>query len=142
MFLVLLFSYTGLSKLLEHARFVFQMQFSPMGVIRNFSIILSWIVPILEIAIAGILTVGIFAQQFIKKGLWLSLILISSFELYITLMLLSGKNLPCACGGIISLLSWKGHELFNGVTIVLIVLALFDFTYRRKSKTKEKYLRA
>jgi uncharacterized membrane protein YjjP (DUF1212 family) len=29
------------------------------------------------------------------------------------------KELPCSCGGIISLLSWGGHLVFNSVFILL-----------------------
>lgn len=35
---------------------------------------------------------------------------------------------PCSCGGIITLLSWQEHQMFN---IVLIVLALIAIRFHR-----------
>jgi hypothetical protein len=137
MFLILLFSYTASSKLIEHDRFVFQMKLSPLSPIRTFAPFLSWVVPIVELGITAILTIELLmTEHLLKKGLWASLILISLFEIYITAMLFSGKDLPCACGGIISLMSWKGHELFNGVTIILIATALIDFKKTQAVKTE------
>jgi hypothetical protein len=139
--LVLLFAYTAASKLLEHVRFLFQLRLSPLPQVVAFAEILSWSVPILETGIAVILTVGIITGRFLLKGLWGSLILISLFEIYISAMFFSGKDLPCACGGIISLMSWKGHMIFNGLTIVLIVLALIDFKRIRSKAVIRKYSR-
>jgi hypothetical protein len=137
MFLILLFSYTASSKLIEHDRFVFQMKLSPVSPIRMLAPFLSWIVPIIELGITAILTIELLmTEHLLKKGLWASLILISLFEIYIAAMLFSGKDLPCACGGIISLMSWKGHELFNGVTIILIATALIDFKKIQAVKTE------
>jgi hypothetical protein len=140
-FLTLLFSYTAGSKLLEHDRFIFQLRLSPLPQIVVFAEFLSWSVPVLELGITIILIVGIFTGRFLNKGLWISLILISSFEIYITAMLFSDKDLPCACGGIISLMSWKEHEFFNGLTIILIAIALIDFPKIRSKAAKEKYSR-
>uniref|UniRef100_UPI00397734A9 MauE/DoxX family redox-associated membrane protein n=1 Tax=Pedobacter heparinus TaxID=984 RepID=UPI00397734A9 len=40
-------------------------------------------------------------------------VLLGVFELYIGGMMLSGLKLGCSCGGVVSLLSWKGHLVFN-----------------------------
>ncbi len=137
MFLILLFSYTASNKLIEHARFVFQMRLSPLSPIRMFAPFLSWAVPIVELGITTILTIELFmTEHLLNKGLWASLILVSLFEIYITAIFFSGKDLPCACGGIISLLSWKGHALFNGLVIILIATALIDFKKIQAVKTE------
>jgi putative oxidoreductase len=125
--LIMLFVYTGASKLLEHDRFVFQLRLSPLPLITTMALFLSWTIPFLELIISTALVIGLFNPYLLKKGLWASLVLIASFEIYITAILFSGKNLPCACGGIISLMSWKGHELFNGLTITLIGVGLINF---------------
>jgi hypothetical protein len=39
-------------------------------------------------------------------------------------MLLSEKDLPCSCGGIISSLSWRQHIIFNGVFILLAITGI------------------
>jgi putative oxidoreductase len=123
--LILLFTYTAASKLIEHDRFLFQLRLSPLPQIVGSALFLSWTVPLIEIIVTIILVIGIFIPGVLKWGLWTSLVLFMLFEIYITAMLFSGKKLPCACGGIISLMSWKGHELFNGVAIILIAVVLF-----------------
>jgi hypothetical protein len=140
-FLVLLFVYTASSKLLEHSRFIFQLQLSPLSLIRQFAKFLSFTVPLIELAIALLLMTGIVNDKRLNTGLWVSLILMIAFETYITLMLVSGKDLPCACGGIISLMSWRGHELFNGLIIILIVVGLTDLSAIRGKAIKQKYSR-
>jgi putative oxidoreductase len=140
-FLVLLFSYTAAGKLLEHARFLFQLRLSPLPQMVMFAEFLSWSVPVLEAAIGVMLTIGIITGRFLQPGLWISLVLMAAFEIYITAMFFSGKDLPCACGGIISLMSWRGHMIFNGLTIILIVVALIDFSTVRSKATGKKYLR-
>jgi hypothetical protein len=131
--LILLFSYTAASKLLEHTRFLFQLRLSPLPQMVIFAELLSWSVPILEAGIAVMLTVGVITGRFLNKGLWISLVLMAAFEIYITAMFFSGKDLPCACGGIISLMSWRGHMIFNGLTIILIAAVLINF---QKAKSK------
>ncbi|WP_259065089.1 MauE/DoxX family redox-associated membrane protein [Mucilaginibacter sp. X4EP1] len=140
-FLMLLFSYTAASKLLEHARFLFQLRLSPLPQMVTFAELLSWLVPILEIFIAIVLTVGMISGRLLNKGLWISLALISLFEIYITAMFFSGKDLPCACGGIISLMSWRGHLIFNGLIIIMIAAALINWSTVRSKATGKKYSR-
>jgi putative oxidoreductase len=140
-FLMLLFSYTAASKLLEHARFLFQLRLSPLPQMATFAELLSWSVPILEILVAIVLVVGMITGHFLNKGLWISLVLISSFEIYITAMFFSGKDLPCACGGVISLMSWRGHVIFNALTIIMIAAALIDWSTVRSKSAGKKYSR-
>jgi len=140
-FLVLLFSYTAAGKLLQQARFLFQLRLSPLPQVVSYAAILSWSVPVLEAGIAIILTVGIVTGRFLNKGLRVSLLLMAAFEIYITAMFFSGKDLPCACGGIISLMSWRGHMIFNALTIILIVLALIDFSKIKSRVAGKKYSR-
>jgi hypothetical protein len=117
--LVLLFAYTSLSKLLEHDKFIFQMRLSHAPIIKQMAAFLSWFLPIVEIAIAVLLT----ASRTRLMGLYGSLALLVVFEGYIGAMLLSGQPLPCTCGGVISKLSWKGHLVFNLAFIVLAGIA-------------------
>lgn len=113
--LIILFIYTGLSKLLEHHLFEYQLQKSL--ILHSISPILSWTLPILEIIVALLLA----SERFRKIGLYSSLILFAIFIIYLSIMLSFFKKLPCSCGGFISTMSWKQHLLFN---IFLSVLSL------------------
>lgn len=107
--LVLLFAYTSASKFLDHHRFVFQMGLAPLPLMKAIAPVLGWLMPGLEALIAT----GLLLERYRLRALYASVLLLLAFELYITGMLLSGLNLPCTCGGVISALSWKQHLVFN-----------------------------
>ncbi len=130
--LVLLFSYAGVSKLLEKEKFVFQMSLSPVSVMKTAAPVLGWILPVLEIVLVILLLIG----PTRRAGLYLSAILLSLFEIYISAMLLSGFDLPCTCGGIISGLSWKNHLLFNAFFLTISVFCLCTQHPDRKGKQR------
>jgi len=118
--LILLFTYAGLSKILQHDTFVFQMRLSHVLVMKALAGFLSVFIPIVELGIVVLLLL----PKTRRKGLLSSLILLVAFSLYISIMLLSGMKLPCTCGGIISKLSWKGHLAFNLFFILISLFAL------------------
>lgn len=118
--IILLFSYTAMSKLLEHDKFVFQMRLSPMPLMSLSAPWLSWFVPLLEAAIV----IGLLFPSWQVRALYITFLLMCLFEVYIGSMLLSGNHLPCTCGGIISKMSWRTHLLFNAVVIFLTFLAI------------------
>jgi len=118
--LMLLFSYTAMSKLLEQEMFIFQMKLSPFPMMDKLAPLLAWFLPISELLIVCFL----FFKKSRKLGLILSIALLSLFELYILWMLFSGLHLPCTCGGLMAKLSWKGHLAFNAMFILLSFIAL------------------
>jgi putative oxidoreductase len=117
--LLLLFTYTATSKFLDYDRFVFQMKLAPVPLMKWVAPILGWLIP----AIETLLVVGITTCFFIPKvkviSLYASVVLLSAFEIYIAIMLLSGSQLPCTCGGIISQMGWGQHLLFNAFFIAM-----------------------
>jgi len=117
--LVLLFSYTGFSKLFNHA--VFHSQLIIFPILKHAEPFLSWTLPICELAIA----IMLLTQNLRLIGLYASLILLITFTLYLTIMLISHIDLPCSCGGVIQYLSWKAHIVFNFFFIALTVTAIF-----------------
>jgi putative oxidoreductase len=129
--LILLFSYASMSKLLEPDKFIFQMRLSPLSVMQWAAPLLRWIIPLSEAAIV----ISLFARKTRIVGFLSSLFLLSVFEIYITAMLISGLDLPCTCGGIISKLSWKNHLWFNGFFIVMIILSLIQQKRHRNVET-------
>ena len=130
--LILLFSYASLSKVLEYDKFVFQMSLSHVEVIKASARFLAWSVPLLELGIVVLLLL----PRTKALGLYTSLLLLIIFSLYIAGMLLSGTNLPCTCGGIISKLSWKGHLAFNLFFILVNTIAIIH--YRKTNNPAKK----
>jgi hypothetical protein len=59
------------------------------------------------------------------------------FTAYIIGLFSIDKELPCSCGGIIALLSWKQHLVFNSVFILLNALAI-----RLQKKEKKEQVKA
>ncbi|RKR84413.1 hypothetical protein BDD43_4648 [Mucilaginibacter gracilis] len=105
--LILLFTYTSVSKIIDHRTFQFQLGRAPY--IGGLSGIMSFVLPVAELVIAVLLLF----EKTRLAGLWASFIAMTLFTVYIALMLASGHRLPCTCGGVISSLSWFGHLLFN-----------------------------
>jgi hypothetical protein len=116
--LIVLFAYTATSKFLDYDKFVFQMRLAPVPLMTIFAPLLGYLVPAIEILIAISLGVGFFYSTIKINALYSSVILLSIFEVYIAIMLLSGSHLPCTCGGIVSQMGWKQHLLFNAFFII------------------------
>jgi len=114
----MLFVYAATAKLLDEAAFRQQLALWPL--VAGFAGLIAIVLPVVELGIAAMLTV----KNTRFYGLLLSLLLLVVFTGYIGGMLLSGKPLPCSCGGLISELSWKEHLLFNLFFIALSVTAL------------------
>ncbi len=124
--LVLLFMYTGTSKLIGYQ--LFREQLSQVSYLKAFPQPLSILLPILELT-AG-LTIIFKPTQ--KYGLYAAAILMTLFTFYVALMLLSDSTkLPCSCGGVIKTMSWKQHLYFN---IFFMVLAWFTIKIRVSEK--------
>lgn len=116
--LILLFLYTGLSKLFEHDKFVYNLGKSPL--LSSFSGFISIALPIGEI----ILTSLLLFKKTQLKGLWLSLGLLTLFTIYLTYMVSFHDKLPCSCGGVISKMSWTQHIFFNLFFVLLSWIAI------------------
>ena len=113
----ILFLYTGISKLMEYS--VFKVQIADSPVLPAFAKPIALSIPWLEFA----LVILLFIPRWRLIGLYGSLILMTLFTGYIIAILSSGDQLPCSCGGIIELMSWDQHLIFNGVFILLAIIA-------------------
>ncbi|WP_421940603.1 MauE/DoxX family redox-associated membrane protein [Pedobacter sp.] len=113
--LVMLWTYAGLSKLVGLERFTQQLELMPVGLLQRAAPLLAWGLPMFELLLAVLLLL----PKSRRIALIVSGILLIVFEIYITGMLLSGRELPCTCGGLISQLRWKEHLIFNAVFILL-----------------------
>jgi uncharacterized membrane protein YphA (DoxX/SURF4 family) len=122
---VTLFLYTGISKLIDYTTFKEQIALSP--ILQPIAPFMAWILPLVEIVVA----IQLFIPSWRLKGLYASFALMIIFTIYVGILLLTNVHLPCSCGGIIALLSWKQHLLVNSICVGLV---LFGISLERKSK--------
>lgn len=140
--LIFLFGYTAISKLnlfsysipfswekfklIDTTSFGTAMFKSP--VLRPYVNELAYIIPISEIVVCLLL---VFTRTK-KTGYYLSLFLLALFTAYVVYILGAyANNLPCVCGGVISLLSWKQHLLLN-IFFTLITIRAIYLTRKQK----------
>jgi hypothetical protein len=116
--LILLFVYTGLSKLLDYNSFHLQLSRSPF--ITAFADQVAWALPAGEILVALTL---VFRKTRLL-GLYASLFLMTMFTAYIYAMLNYSYDLPCSCGGIISKMTWDQHLWFNTGFVALSIAGI------------------
>jgi hypothetical protein len=126
--LLLLFLYTSISKLTDQEVFKNVLTASPL--LKRYAEIIAWLIPSTEIAIAILL----FIPRFRIKGLIASVILIALFTIYLLYMIAFTPNLPCSCGGVIRLLTWPQHIIFNLFFIFSSLAGII--LYRRANNLK------
>jgi hypothetical protein len=113
--LLLLFSYTALSKLLDYKTFSGQLSKSPF--LEQYATTIAWLLPVTECIIALLL---LFTKTRLT-GLFASFALMLAFTIYIYMMLHYSYYVPCSCGGVLAMMSWPQHFWFN---IFFTLLAL------------------
>ena len=118
--LILLFTYTAVSKLSDYTHFVRVLGESPL--IHNGADMIGWLLPVAELVIVLLL----FFPLTKKAGFVISFFLLLLFTLYLIYMLLFAAELPCSCGGVISKMSWKQHVWFNVFFIGVSVLGIIS----------------
>ena len=126
---MILFLYTGISKLREFA--VFQEQIAENSILNPIAPFVAWAVPLTEFLV----TLLLILPRWRIKGLYASLALMIAFTLYIGAIMIFNKELPCSCGGIVSQLSWNGHLVLNSVFILLAIAGVkLERQLRRAAK--------
>ncbi|MEN2436488.1 MauE/DoxX family redox-associated membrane protein [Weeksellaceae bacterium A-14] len=128
-FFILLFCYAAISKVLDFENFQIQISESPL--LSGYTLLIPYLVIITEFIIAGLLCY----KKTKTIGLIGSFVLMLIFTGYIAVMLLSNKNLPCSCGGILEKMSWHQHLYFNIGCVILSVIALgLNLKYSRPAE--------
>jgi uncharacterized membrane protein YphA (DoxX/SURF4 family) len=107
--LVILWIYTGLTKMINYADTRFQMGRSPF--IKPMAGFVAATLPAFEIIVAGLL---VFKRTRLL-GLYASFFLMLLFTGYIYAMLHYSYYVPCSCGGVLAILTWNQHLLFNTI---------------------------
>ena len=128
--LIFLFVYTAMSKVTGFALFLAALSNSPL--IGKSASILAWLLPPVELSVAAL----VFLPRTRKLGLFSSFMLMLVFTGYIAFMLLYPAKLPCSCGGVISIMNWKEHLIFNiGFTLIALAGYLIE---RKRTSTREQ----
>lgn len=122
---ILLWTYSGLTKYIEHEKFITSLKAS--SITAPAAKMISWFIPSTELIAAFCLLMPVFR----RVGIWLSSITMICFTLYIGYMLLFVPNLPCSCGGLIEQMSWETHLWFN---IGLLGLAVWGIRLLKINK--------
>jgi putative oxidoreductase len=123
--LILLFMYASVSKFLDFHRFIDQMNNQPLP--NSWTPFLVWFIPLVEIAISGLLLF----EYTRLLALYASLVLMTVFTIYAGLVLLHFfPYVPCSCGGVIQNLTWPQHLILNFFYTALSILGIIQ--QRRK----------
>jgi uncharacterized membrane protein YphA (DoxX/SURF4 family) len=122
---VILFLYTGISKLFDYS--VLKESIADSPILAPIATPIAWVLPWVEFAI----TILLIIPRWRLKGLYASFILMILFTGYVIALLLFDEKLPCSCGGILQELSWPQHLIFNGI---FVLLALWAIVLQRREK--------
>jgi len=136
--LILLFIYTAVSKLIAFDTFRLQLEHQPLT--KLYASLFSILIPTVELVIA----IFLILPTLRKVGLQLSLILMTTFTLYVGYMLYvwPHNKLPCSCGGIIKQMSWTQHLAFNILFTLFALLGVILTKTRRFDAKVDKALYA
>jgi len=115
---IILFLYTGISKVMDYSLFKEQISTSPSlaSVARYIAGWLPWV--------EFLVTILLIVPRWRLKGLYASLGLMVMFTGYIIGILMFNKHIPCSCGGVLEELSWRQHIIFNSIFIALAVTGI------------------
>ncbi len=115
---IVLFLYSAGSKLLDYRLFIAQL--SQSRYLVNFANIIAWGIPTLEVLIV----IGLTVPKTKILGLYSSFALMLIFSIYIFILLVSNEERPCSCGGVLSMLGWTEHFIFNCIFTLLAFTAI------------------
>lgn len=129
---LILFLYTGIAKIMDYS--LVREELAQSSVLAPVSNLVAFLLPVIEILVVLMLMV----PRWRLKGYYLTLALMILFTGYVTILLTSGKDLPCSCGGIIQQLSWPQHLIFNSAFILADIWAIRLLLKQKKEISEER----
>ena len=132
-FFVVLFTYTFVTKFIDFENFKEQIHFAPL--LGAFAVLTAYAVLILLFLAILLLSF----QRTQVQGIQLTIVLLSLFTLYNTILLVLFENLPCSCIGFYEKWTW---EMNLRVNIGLLLIAVFGFSAFHYKLTKKKLRRS
>ncbi len=130
---IILFTYAGLTKLMEGHLFYDNIRNSPILGGETMASLASWMVPLAELAVAMLLI----WKKTRLMGLYGAMGLILLFTGYTIAIVFFAPYRPCSCGGVISLLTWDQHLVLNMGLLLLALLAIL-LSPKHKNNTWNK----
>jgi hypothetical protein len=106
-FFILLFVYTAITKIVNFYSLSYVVSKTPF--FGHWSNLIAGGIPVTELVVSTML----FFPRWRTAGLLGALMIMSMFTFYILYMMAFARELPCACGGVISAMGWKWHLVFN-----------------------------
>jgi hypothetical protein len=121
---IVLFGYAASSKLLTYEKFEVQIGQSPLltG--------LGEFLPVCVLSVEFLVVVFLMIERLRLVGLIMSFSLMVMFTAYIGAILTFSPYLPCSCGGVLELLGWRAHFIFNLVFVGLSVIGIWLQAHR------------
>ncbi len=117
--LILLFTYTAVSKWLNMEAHLYAMRNQPFS--RPLNNFLAYSIPVVEI----ITVILLLMQRTRLMGLLVAFILMLLFTGYVGMVLLHVfGRIPCSCGGVLEQLGWKEHLVFNLFFLLISITAI------------------
>lgn len=127
---ILLFVYTGVDKFVAFGTLKFTLKEYP--IISSMPVPIAWGLPLSELVVSLLL----FIPRMRLLGLYCFLILMTGFTIYVGYMLVFSPKLPCTCGGLLYMLNWPQHLMFN---LFFVALATFAIRiYRMQGQQKKQ----
>src|SRR5258708_4429618 len=102
-----LFAYTAASKLANFSFFKAQLILYP--ILQRVVPLVAYGVPSAELILCAMLLFPSTRRFGFIGSFWI----LCLFTTYLIVMVISQNHLPCSCGGVIGVMSWKQHILFN-----------------------------
>lgn len=146
-FLVILFLYAGLTKILEGNLFYQNLLGSPVIENDTIATLTSWLAPLLEI----LTSILLMSRKTRNKGFYLACFLLIIYTLYLLDLLFFSTGIPCTCRAFFQFLDWYGHLYFTIGCMLLVMLNIIiysnkhlstpfykTFLLRNKSRNKPK----
>jgi len=124
---IILFAYAGITKLMEGEIFFDNIRNSPVLGGKVTASLASWSIPLSELVVALLLV----WKRTRLLGFYGALTLMLLFTGYTLAIVFFAPFRPCSCGGVISLLTWEEHLVFN---LVFLLLSVFSISFSHKQK--------
>lgn len=135
-FFILLFCYAAVSKIIDFENFQIQIAQSPL--LTAYAGMISYGVIIVELVTVILLLIPLLRIT----GLFFSLGIMTSFTVYIYMILNYSESIPCSCGGILEKMDWDQHFVFNIVCTILALTVVICTSFNQQQNRYQVYIRS